>query len=368
MKTSERANSQPTVSDVARAAGVSRATAARVLGGYGYAGSEARELVLDAAKRLAYQPNQLARSMATGRTKTIGVVVADIENLYFARAIRAITDTANANGFDVVLANTDENVELERSAVRVMLAKRVDGLIVSPASSVDVDHLVEARNLGCPFVLLDRRVPVLKADTVAIDNFPAAREAVGTFVRSGHKRIALVSNSRFEGGQKYLTSPVRERLEGYKAALHDAGIQNDPKLALFGGGNNEQLAQKLRKLCQSDERPTAFLAVTSAVALVILGVLRDVGLSVPDDVSLICFENADWTVAVTPPLTVIAQPIKELASAVTERLIARLQGDLKSQAKETLLSATLISRGSVSIPQLFESRGRDTGNTPPSTS
>lgn len=111
MKTSERANSQPTVSDVARAAGVSRATAARVLGGYGYAGSEARELVLDAAKRLAYQPNQLARSMATGRTKTIGVVVADIENLYFARAIRAITDTANANGFDVVLANTDENVE-----------------------------------------------------------------------------------------------------------------------------------------------------------------------------------------------------------------------------------------------------------------
>lgn len=97
--------------------------------------------------------------------------------------------------------------------------------------------------------------------------------------------------------------------------------------------------------------------MTSAVALVILGVLRDVGLSVPDDVSLICFENADWTVAVTPPLTVIAQPIKELASAVTERLIARLQGDLKSQAKETLLSATLISRGSVSIPQLFRKQG-----------
>jgi len=352
MKTNERSGTQPTASDVARAAGVSRATAARVLGGYGYAGSEARELVLNAAKRLGYQPNQLARSMATGRTKTIGVVVADIENLYFARAIRAITDTANAKGFDVVLANTDENVDLERSAVRVMLAKRVDGLIVSPASSVEVDHLVEARKMGCPFVLLDRRVPILQADSVAIDNFAAAHEAVSAFVGAGHKRIALVSNSSLQGGQKYLTSPVRERLEGYKAALQDAGIRVDSKLAIFGAGDNDNLARKVRNLCQSEERATAFLAVTSAVALVILSVFREVGLSIPGDVSLICFENADWTIAVTPPLTVISQPIKELASAVTERLIGRLEGDLTSPSKETLLAATLISRGSVNTPSL----------------
>lgn len=347
-KSNGRSGPQPTVGDVARAAGVSRATAARVLGGYGYAGPEARELVLEAAKRLAYQPNQLARSMATGRSKTIGVVVADIENLYFARAIRAITDTANANGFDVVLANTDEDIELERSALRVMLAKRVDGLIISPASSVEVDHIIDARNMGCPFVLLDRRVPLLNADTVAIDNFPAAREAVSSFTKQGHRRIALVSNSRADGGQRYLTSPVRERLEGYKAALHDAGIRIDPKLTVFGGGDNENLARKVRKLCQSDDRPTAFLAVTSAVALVVLSVLRELNLSIPDQASLICFENADWTVAVTPPLTVVSQPIKELAAAVTERLIARLQGDPSEQVEETLLAATLINRGSVS--------------------
>nr|WP_233278934.1 substrate-binding domain-containing protein [Agrobacterium tumefaciens] len=228
-----------------------------------------------------------------------------------------------------------------------MLAKRVDGLIVSPASSFEVDHLIEARNMGCPFVLLDRRVPALEAHTVAIDNFPAARNAVSSFTRQGHRRIALISNSRIEGGQKYLTSPVRERLEGYKAALHEAGIRIDPKLTVFGGGDNENLARKVRKLCQDDNRPTAFLAVTSAVALVVLSVLREDGLSVPEDVSLICFENADWTVAVTPPLTVIAQPIKELASAVTERLIARLNGGSSLSPEETLLSATLINRGSV---------------------
>ena len=348
MKNNGRSGPQPTVADVARAAGVSRATAARVLGGYGYAGSEARELVLEAAKRLAYQPNQLARSVATGRSKTIGVVVADIENLYFARAIRAITDTANANGFDVVLANTDEDIELERSALRVMLAKRVDGIIISPASSVEVDHLIEARNLGCPFVLLDRRVPDLNADTVAIDNFSAAQEAVSSFTRRGHRRIALVSNSSADRGQRYLTSPVRERLDGYRAALRDAGVRIDPKLTLFGGGDNDNLARKVRKLCQSANRPTAFLAVTSAVALVVMSVLRETNLSIPDQVSLICFENADWTVAVTPPLTVVSQPIKELASTVTERLIARLEGDPGGPAEETLLPTTLINRGSVS--------------------
>ena len=347
MKNNGRSGPQPTVADVARAAGVSRATAARVLGNYGYAGAEARELVFEAAKRLAYQPNQLARSMATGRSKTIGVVVADIENPYFARAIRAITDTANANGFDVVLANTDEDIELERAAVRVLLAKRVDGLIVSPASSVEVDHLIGARDVGCPVVLLDRRVPVLNADTVAIDNFGAAHEAVSSFTKQGHRRIALVSNSRADGGQQYLTSPVRERLDGYRAALHDAGIRIDPDLTVFGGGDVDNLTRLVRKLCQSANRPTAFLAVTSAVALVLLSVLRELDLSIPDQVSLICFENADWTVAVTPPLTVVAQPIKELASAVTERLIARLQGEPTGRGQETLLPATLIYRGSV---------------------
>jgi LacI family transcriptional regulator len=169
-----RPGALPTIADVARAAGVSSATAARVLGAYGYAGVETRQLVLKAAKRLGYKPNELARSMVTGRSKTIGVLVADIENLYFARAIRAITDTASANGFGVVLANTDEDIKLERDAVSVLLANRVDGLIISPTSSIEVDHIFGARDMGCPFVLLDRRVPVLNADTFAIDNFHAA--------------------------------------------------------------------------------------------------------------------------------------------------------------------------------------------------
>jgi len=344
----KRPGGQPTIADVARAAGVSRASAARVLGGYGYAGDEVRERVLNAAKNLAYQPNELARSMATGRSKTIGVVVADIENLYFARAIRAITDTARAHGFGVVLANTDENIELEREAVRVLLANRVDGLIVSPTSSIEVDHLIAARVLGCPFVLLDRRVPVLNADTFAIDNFRAAHEAVSSLVERGHRRIALVSNAPSHGEQQYLISSVRERIDGYRAALHEAGIKIVPRFTVLGGWDPQNLARQLTMLCRSQNRPTAFLATDSSVALVLLQVLRELDLSIPDQVSLICFDDADWTAAVTPPLNVVSQPIGDLAKAAMEHLVARLQGEANRPGEEILLQATLIERASVS--------------------
>lgn len=348
MRVRGRLGTQPTIADVARAAGVSRASAARALGGYGYTGAEVRQRVLDAAERLAYQPNQLARSMATGRSKTIGVVVADIENLYFARAIRAITDTANANGFGVVLTNTDEDIDLEREAVRVLLSNRVDGLIVSPTSSVEVDHLTAARDMGCPFVLLDRRVPVLNADTFAIDNFRAAHDAVAFLIEQGHRRIALVSNAPSHGEQQYLISSVRERIDGYRAALHDAGIRIVPSLIVLGGWDADNLAGQLRKLCGSANRPTAYLATDSSVALVLLNVLRTLGVGVPEKASLICFDDADWMAAVSPPLSVVSQPIRDLATAATEDLIARLQGKVTGPGEETLMPATLVNRGSVS--------------------
>lgn len=348
IRDNRRAGAVPTIADVARAAGVSRATAARVLGDYGSVREETRELVLNAAKGMSYQPNQLARSIATGRSKTIGVVVADIENLYFARAIRAITDTASAHGFIVILATTDEDIALERDAVRVLLAKRVDGLIISPTSSSEVEHLISASERDCPIVLLDRRVPVLHADTFAVDNFCAAYEAVTSLIRRGHRTIALVSNAPAYGEQQHLISSVRERLDGYRAALHDAEIQVSPDLIVLGGWDAQNLVQQVRALCISPNRPTALLATDSSVALVLLGVLREMALSIPDDVSLICFDDADWTAATTPPLTVISQPIRGLATAATEDLIARLKGEISTPAKETLLPAVLIERGSVS--------------------
>ncbi|AHK05217.1 MULTISPECIES: LacI family DNA-binding transcriptional regulator [Rhizobium/Agrobacterium group] len=361
VRDASRSGIVPTIADVARAAGVSRATAARVLGDYGYVKEQTREVVLNAAKEMAYQPNQLARSMATGRSKTIGVIVADIENLYFARAIRAITDTASAHGFMVILATSDEDIALERDAVRVLLAKRVDGLIISPTSSSEVDHLISASERDCPVVLLDRRVPVLRADTFAVDNFGAAYEAVKSLIGQGHRNVALVSNAPDHGEQRHLISSVRERVDGYRAALHDTEIPVSSDFIVFGGWDPQRLALHVRALCMSANRPTAFLATDSSVALVLLAVLKDMNLSIPDEVSLICFDDPDWTAATTPALTVISQPIRDLAAAATEHLIARLKGEASGPGSEMLLPATLISRASVSVapqPQIYAPKGR----------
>ncbi|TBB81111.1 LacI family transcriptional regulator (plasmid) [Rhizobium ruizarguesonis] len=364
MRDATRGAIVPTIADVARAAGVSRATAARVLGDYGYVREQTRELVLNAAKEMSYQPNQLARSMATGRSKTIGVIVADIENLYFARAIRAITDTASAHGFVVILATSDEDIVLERDAVRVLLAKRVDGLIISPTSSSEVDHLISASERDCPVVLLDRRIPVLRADTFAVDNFGAAYEAVTSLIGQGHRNVALVSNAPAHGEQRHLISSIRERVDGYRAALHDAEISVTSDFIVFGGWDPQRLALHVRALCMSPDRPTAFLATDSSVALVLLAVLKDMNFSIPDEVSLICFDDPAWTAATTPALSVISQPIRDLAAAATEHLIARLKGEATGPGNETLLPATLIRRASVGVvpqPSIYAGKGRKVG-------
>src|SRR3954453_15669199 len=156
-------NGSPTIPDVARRAGVSTATAARALGGYGAVSDVAREAVLAAAEEIGYQRNELARAMITGRTNTIGLVIADIENPFFAGAARGVSDAARAAGYEVILTNTDEDPEVERSAVRLLQAKRGDGILIAPTSP-DGDHLASTAQSGCPVVLFDRRVEHLDVD------------------------------------------------------------------------------------------------------------------------------------------------------------------------------------------------------------
>jgi LacI family transcriptional regulator len=185
-----------TVEDVARQAGISKATAARALGGYGAVSPAVLRRVAAAAEELGYRPNELARSMTTGRTNSIGLVVGDIENPYFGLAARGITDAARTEGFDVVLANTAEDVTFEKDAVRVLLDRRVDGLIVSPSRVDDVAHLRDVHALGRHLVLLDRRVPDLAVDTVTVDGSHPASAGVRASAHRVHLCQRLVATRR----------------------------------------------------------------------------------------------------------------------------------------------------------------------------
>ncbi len=257
-----------TVADVAAAARVSKAAAARVLGGYGSVSSGVKARVLDAARALDYRPNELARTMTTGRSGTIGVVVGDIENPFFGLAVRGLSDRARELGFNVILANSGEDVAAEQAATRVLAAKRVDGLVVAPAAMDRADHLADLVGRGCPLVLLDRDIPSLGVDASLVDTRSGACNATALLLAAGHRRLAYVTASeaaetRYRGPEQVALSTVLDRIGGFVATLRGAEI-DDPEAGIrLGATNPARAAEILDALLCGPDRVTAILASDS---------------------------------------------------------------------------------------------------------
>lgn len=350
---------QPTLDDVAREAGVSRATAARVLGGYGPSSERARERVHAAATMLRYRPNTLARGIRSGSTRTIGVVVSDIQLAFFAQAVRAIADTAHGAGFEVILANTDEDVAAERAAVGVLLDKRVDGMLVVPAEPADIAHLREVRDRGVSVVLFDRGAPGLRCDAVVVDNVVAARNAVRHLVRLGHVRVAILLEGRSaipaaELGAARLgtASGVTSRLRqlGWASALRAAGLPVSDALILGARYDREDACRVTAAALSSRPAPTAIVTTDETMTLGALDAVRELGLAMPADVSVVGFDDLPWTTLVRPPLTVVAQPVQEIGATAARLLLRRIVGDV-GPSETVVLRTSFVLRGSTGPPR-----------------
>lgn len=347
-----------TITDVAQSANVSKATAARVLGSYGTASPAVREKVLEAAKKLGYQANELARSMTTGKSKTIGVIVGDIENQYFGQAVRGISDAARGAGFDVILSNSGEDVAKEKAAIRVLLGKRVDGLVVTPASVFETQHLHDVQRSGRPMVLLDRTVPGLAVDSVVTNDRQAAEAATRMLIKAGHRRIAYISATEsddhlYKGPHQISLSTVMERIEGVLAASQAAGIECPEQYIRLGTGRRGLGEKIIAELLKGSERPTAILASDNVVALEVFKTVRKIGMSIPHDLSLIAFHDADWTSVTSPPITVIAQPVYDMGFQSGQILIGRITGNSDTPSSR-VLATNLIARESISAPPEFK--------------
>ncbi len=355
MSTPARGHGAPTIHDVARAAGVSRSTASRALAGYGVVSKDAAERVQAAAAELGYHANGVARSMKTGRTNTLGAVVADIENAFFARAMRGFTDMARSNGFQVILSNTDEDPATEQSAVKVFQERRVDGMVVTPASLDPAGHLRAAHAAGVPLVLLDRRVPGMDVDVVQIDNVKAARETTERLIAAGHTRIAMVTGVAEMEVSIHATdlevgvSTTKDRCQGYRQALEAAGIEYRPEYIGTADFHLTAARQEAERLLRLRERPTALFATDSTNALGVLLALRDVGLEAPRDVSLVAFDDADWADVVEPGLSVITQPVYEMGRLAASLLVAHVRGEAV-RPREHVLETTWLDRESIGPP------------------
>lgn len=340
-----------TVSDVAAAAKVSKATAARVLGGYGAASEAVRDRVHAAAEELGYHPNALAKTMTTGRSNSIGIIVGDIENPFFAQATRGAADVAKAAGYDLILLNSDEHAEAEENAISVLLAKRVDGILVAPASSTDPSSLREAVERARPLVLFDRVADGLDVDTVVADNEAGSRRLTQLLLDAGHRRIAFVSTIASDGeyrlGDRLGSSSVDDRVRGFVDALREAGV-DDPARFVRLNARRDGVGAIVRGL--ADEGITAIVASDSLIAQAAFRELRALGARIPDDVSLVAFDDADWTSLSAPAITVMAQPIHEIGADAARLLIRRIAGD-RAPTEHRVLPQRLVERQSIAPPR-----------------
>lgn len=329
-----------TIKDVAQKAGVGQATAARALGGYGRINPATRKRVLVAAEQLGYQANALARSMVTRSTQTLGLVVTDIENAFFAHIARAVADIAHQHHYSVILMNTDENLRLEREAVHVLAAKQVDGLIVVPATHSDDAHLVQLLRRHVPVVLLDRSMDRMRADTIMIDNERAAQRAIHYLIELGHQRIGIVTTES-------TIDTIISRTAGYRRALAEAGLSVRDEWIRACEYKEATVRREIETLLDlpPDIRPTAILATDSFITMWVFRMLRERGLRLPEQMSLIGFDDADWMTMVRPNITVIDQPVYELGRAAAEQLIKRIERE-EEPPRRIFLETTLIERES----------------------
>lgn len=329
----------PTVRDVAVRAQVSRATASRVLGGYGYSSPDVRERVLTAADALGYHPNQAARSMRSGRSQIIGFVCSDISDRFFSTAMRGICDVAEAAGYQVIVINSDDKLDGERAGVQSLISHQVDGIIVSPVSPSHAEHLAELAEAG-PLVALDRPLTLDRVDSVVTDNRHAADSAVTRIINAGHTRIALLASAQPEEQPKLrrsgggftvqgTTRPATDRARGYLDAHRRHQIHVDRRAVLFSP--QDQYEERIGAITHllREARPTALFTTDSSMTTAAYQSVMASGLSIPDDVSLVGFDDFEWTTLVVPNISVVVQPAREMGRTAAELLIARIEGSVK---------------------------------------
>jgi LacI family transcriptional regulator len=306
------------IKEVAAHAGVSVATVSRVLNDSPRVSEDARARVRAAVEALRYRPNAVARSLRTEATHTIGLIIGDILNPFFAELARAVEDEAREAGYTVVIGNADERPERQDHYVRTLLEQRVDGLLICPTAEVTplVRDCVAA---GGPLVFLDRTLPGLQVPSVRVDGTGAVRELIRHLRGLGHRRIAFISGPE-------LLSTGRERTQAYMDAMRAAGLEIREEYVEAGdfqAASGQAIAARFLDL---PEPPEVIFAGDNLMALGALDEIRARGMRVPDDVALASFDDVAWFVHVDPPITAIAQPAGELGRRAVRVLLERVEG------------------------------------------
>lgn len=335
-----------TMKDVAKRAGVSMTTVSHVINQTRYVSDELTARVKQAMQELNYYPNTLASSLRSGKTKIIGLVIPDISNQFFAEISRRIEDNGYEYGYSVILCNTDDDITKEKRYIDVLIAKQVDGIVFISAGG-ESNNLEKTLDSHIPIVVVDRDMENIAADIVLVDNAVGGYTAARHLIQLGHRRIACIT------GQSPVT-PSAQRVQGYKRALQETGIPIDEKLIVSGDFRYESGHQAMVKLLSLEPLPTGVFACNDMMAIGAVQAVNDHGLRIPEDISMIGFDNIPFSQTTYPTLTTIAQPFDAMAKLIVDLLIEKIK--LQSQRKganvvtpkyqRVVMETTLIERDS----------------------
>ncbi|MFU8850392.1 LacI family DNA-binding transcriptional regulator [Micromonospora sp. SL1-18] len=333
-----------TIREVAEAAGVSRSTASRALSGQGYVAPPVRDRVRQAARGLGYVPDATARHLRQQASQSIGVLVSDLNNPFYAGLAAGISQQARRRQYTMMLADDGGSPEVEAEAAEALVALRVAGVIVTPVSAEVSTYLTRQQ---IPVVEVDRQFSAGACDAVLIDNENAARRLTTQLLDLGHRRIALVID------EMHWTTG-RDRLAGYRAAFAAAGVPLDDSLVVAAGWDVDAARIEAHKLLSRAEPPTAIFAANNVLAEAIWRAAAELNLAIPEQLSLVSFDDVSWMSLVRPGVTAVAQDPVALGEAAISQLFERIQSP-HAPVRTVLLSATVASRGSTAPPTAFSS-------------
>ena len=333
-----RRRSVPTIHDVANRAGVAAATVSNVLTGRRPVGANLRRAVLEAVEALEYEPNHLAASLRLQRSRSVGIVVPDLTNPFFAALVRRIEELAARDDYQILLVDSNEEKGRESSRIRALLARRIDGLIVAPTND-DIAGLVSSRSI--PAVVIDRGLDTEGFDTIGVDNADASRRGCEYLIKIGHRDIAfLITDQRLAN--------IRNRVDGYRHALTDAGL-SDRERIVMGGPTIDGCRAAMEQQLRGPAPPSAIFAATYVGTLGAVQAIRALDLAFPEQVSLLGFDDFDWMTLLRPYISTLRQPVEEMADIAWKLLVSRTTGSVTERSR-IRLPCTLKVRESTRPP------------------
>ena len=327
-----------TIKDVSKYTGLSIATISKYING-GKVRPQNKELLDEAIKALDFRVNEMARGLKTSRTKTIGILIPDLQQVFCTNIISNVENILIKHGYSTIICDYKEDAQLQKEKLQFLLNKMVDGIIIMPMG-IEIDLIKKVMNEGVVVVLIDRILKDLECDVVLADNLNASYDAVEQLIIRGHKRIGIVG-----GPDDVFTS--QERLKGYCRVHEDYSLDVSQELIKKGDYKVDSGYQLLNELMDLKQPPTAIFVTNYEMTLGTIMAINERNIIIPDELSLIGFDNLQLARVIKPPLSMVLQPMKKIGEISAEILLKRLSGDMSSFPSIFRLKAEVLIKDSV---------------------